>query len=196
LEMKHPIALGIFTFGLLMSCAGPSNQPLRLQQITEKGQVANFAEIRRVERIRLAEPVRISFSGIERPVTDFLLIHVRLAGLSRFLQRNIGPDQLMVGDFPARLLWPIVTEVAIVAPVPTEPLNQISVWTAPYAADVSKLPLERIRALKAEALNAGPARSVPIGSDLKREIILQKEHLFSNISELQRYARRITDEQG
>ena len=122
-------------------------------------------------------------------MTDLLLIVARLYDLSPFLARSIGPNEIMLNDNPVEYLWHPETDLALLAQVPADPLEEAQLWTAPFGSNDAEVPLERVREFRTRASRAGQTQSITFAPAVQAGRVSLEVRVFDNRSELQRYAR-------
>jgi|SRR6185312_4748432 len=160
--------------------------PTSLEQLRKNA--PPFAEILKIERVRVAEPISFVVDGKERPETDLLLVLVRLRDLIPFLPRGNASNQIVLDDAPVQLLGPLASDLAVLAPVPMAPLAEIRLWTVTPRLGESEPSAQLIIEKKAESERLGPARSISLASAVQAGRADLNVHSFTNREELKRYA--------
>lgn len=145
-----------------------------------------FAEVLKIERVRVAEPISFVVDGKARPETDLLLVVVRLRNLIPFLPRGMASDLIVLDDTPVQFLTPLASDLTLLAPVPTTPLAEVELWVVtPQLGEPSA---QLLNEMKTESRSLGPARSISLASAVEAGLADLNVRAFANREELKRYA--------
>ncbi len=124
---------------------------------------APFAQLVRVEKVRLGEPMEFVVDGAPRREADVILLALRVADPFRFEPRgDIGEVFVVGGVVARRLVTPNFTSVLVIAVPTATPQPPDAVWLAREATDLARRDQALLLTLRRTADRRGPAVVLPL----------------------------------